>query len=243
MIIYMATNKVNGKSYVGQTIGSLKKRKESHISVANRNINNIYFHRSIRKYGTVNFYWKILHECNDIETLNKLEIYYIGLYDTYRNGYNLTLGGDGSVGYEVSENTKRKISASLEGENNPNYGKFGKNNHWYEKSHSEESKKRMSEAQKRRRHFEKIKGITFVGLKGKDHPNYGKKMSDEQKKRLSGIRKGRYIGKDNSMARAVIIHDKYFDTRKEAAEFLKVSAPTISNRIKKNVEGYKYADT
>ena len=251
MIIYMVKNKINGKMYIGQTVRGLEQRTREHITVANRNIDNTYFHCAIRKHGADNFNWTRLHTCDNIEELNKLETYYIGLYDTYENGYNLTLGGNGSVGYEVSENTKRKISESLKGKNNPNYGKVGKDSHWYGRRHTEETKKKMSKTQREkgkgrgtgRKHTEETK--RKISLNHARCPSYGmlgKKHSKEAKKKLSKARKGKYTGKDSSRARAIIVDNKRFDTRKEAGEFLNVSAPTISNRIKMNVTGYSYAD-
>jgi predicted GIY-YIG superfamily endonuclease len=50
MVIYKVTNRVNGKLYIGQTIGSLEKRKSAHISSALTIRNNIYFYNAIRKY-------------------------------------------------------------------------------------------------------------------------------------------------------------------------------------------------
>ena len=96
MIIYIATNKINGKSYIGQTINSLKQRKKRHLWDASNKRTIIYFHKALRKYGFNNFNWKIICKCNDIKSLNKLEAYYIKLYNTFKNGYNLTIGGTGT---------------------------------------------------------------------------------------------------------------------------------------------------
>lgn len=50
---------------------------------------------ALSKYGIDNFIFEILEECNS-KDLNKQEIYWISYYDTYKNGYNMTLGGDGN---------------------------------------------------------------------------------------------------------------------------------------------------
>lgn len=89
-IIYKITNKVNGKSYIGQTRYTLEFRWRQHIHKKD----NTYFHNAIRKYGVENFEKEILEEC-DYTDLNKREIYYIAKYDSFKNGYNLTIGGDG----------------------------------------------------------------------------------------------------------------------------------------------------
>ena len=48
--------------------------------------------RAILKYGEQHFKLRELERCT-IEDLNAREIYYISLYDSYKNGYNLTRGG------------------------------------------------------------------------------------------------------------------------------------------------------
>lgn len=158
----MATNKINGKSYIGQTIRSLEKRKREHITDAlNDNKNSMYFHKAIRKYGQDNFDWEILYECGNMEDLNKLEIYYIKLYNTYNNGYNLNAGGNNAI---PSEETRRKISESTKGKNHSNYGKH----------HLKETRKKISEAHKGKHLSEETRkkiSETLMGrFVGKDNP-------------------------------------------------------------------------
>lgn len=89
-IIYKITNKVNGKSYIGQTRYTLEFRWRQHIHKKD----NVYFHNAIHKYGEDNFSKEVLEEC-ELENLDSREIYYIAKYDTFNNGYNLTIGGEG----------------------------------------------------------------------------------------------------------------------------------------------------
>lgn len=90
--IYKATNKINGKVYIGKTYDFLK-RKEEHLK--DRRGNSI-FHRAIDKYGADNFEWEIVDSTTQSERINLLEKYYIQQYDSYKsNGYNMTKGGDG----------------------------------------------------------------------------------------------------------------------------------------------------
>ena len=50
-IIYIATNIVNNKVYIGQTHTKLISRQKQHIYSANRKLDTMYFHKAIRKYG------------------------------------------------------------------------------------------------------------------------------------------------------------------------------------------------
>ena len=52
LIIYKATNLVNGKIYIGQTINTLEYRKNQHFREARcEKRKNIYFHNALNKYG------------------------------------------------------------------------------------------------------------------------------------------------------------------------------------------------
>lgn len=94
--IYLITNSVNDKVYVGQTIQSLKKRFNGHCcySKADKSA-NMYIKRAIHKYGRDKFTIHLIEEC-PIELLNDREKYWISFYNSYKEGYNLTLGGQDS---------------------------------------------------------------------------------------------------------------------------------------------------
>lgn len=98
--IYKYTNKINGKSYIGQSV-NLERRQCSHKSAAyNKQANdyNSQFHQAIRKYGLENFDYEVIAELTQDEytkeTLNSLEKFFINYYNSYTNGYNATPGGD-----------------------------------------------------------------------------------------------------------------------------------------------------
>lgn len=90
--IYKITNQVNQKSYIGQSLNI--KRRWRHHKTSYQTIDT-YLYRAMRKYGIENFSFEVLKECQQ-EELNQFEQYYIQYYDTFYNGYNLTLGGDSS---------------------------------------------------------------------------------------------------------------------------------------------------
>ena len=96
--IYKATFKCNGKSYIGQTRKSFKERQKGHKDSYRKRINRFY--AAIRSHGWDELEWTILEECS-IDKLNEREVYWIAYYRTYIgfedcNGYNMTLGGDGT---------------------------------------------------------------------------------------------------------------------------------------------------
>lgn len=123
MIIYKATNKLNGKCYIGQTRQSLQQRKNKHLVCARKGVRT-HFYCALRKYGEENFEWEIVCSTNNKQRLNELETYYITKYDSIKNGYNMIDGGDNNVmdleGVKTkhdevmqSKEVRDKISASM----------------------------------------------------------------------------------------------------------------------------------
>lgn len=100
----------------------------------------------------------------------------------------------------LSEESKRKMSdnhADISGKNNPMYGvhRYGENNPFYGKKHTEESKKRISES-----------------MSGENNPNYGKHRSEDTKSKISKALKGKKRNYSPTKDRKVInngIENKY----------------------------------
>nr|DAI62929.1 MAG TPA: intron associated endonuclease [Caudoviricetes sp.] len=91
--IYKATNKINGKSYVGQTC-DFHSRVWQHQRCYEKE--DCDFHRAIKKFGFDNFSWEIIETCESEDRACELEKYYIEKFNTYRDGYNMTKGGKGA---------------------------------------------------------------------------------------------------------------------------------------------------
>lgn len=126
-VIYKIENIVNKKLYIGQSINFLERYRSHCETPYNKNSDqyDLPLYRSIRKYGLVNFTITIIDTADSIDDLNKKEIYYISKLYTcidYGKGYNLDLGGKNGL---KSEYTKRKMSRSQSGKNNPSFGKLG----------------------------------------------------------------------------------------------------------------------
>lgn len=99
-IIYRITNLINGKQYIGKTINTITERWNKHCYEAFTPQNkgyNFLIHKAIRKYGKDNFIIEEIYSCEDSE-LNEKEQDFIQKYNTLLpNGYNMTLGGEGSI--------------------------------------------------------------------------------------------------------------------------------------------------
>lgn len=202
----------SGRVYIGQTI-NFKNRLTHHKKLTRPDTK---LAKAIIKYGWDNLSKEII---DTIETttkedrdkkLNNLEIYYIQLYNSYKNGYNCTTGGDGTVGRNhsketkqflrnmnlgktlsvehkeniskglknnpriITEETRRKLSASKLGDKNPNYKKVP----------SEETKLKMSISQTGRHHTQESKDKIANSKKGVKRPAEVMAKSADKKRRI-----------------------------------------------------------
>jgi group I intron endonuclease len=147
-IIYKATNKVTGKSYIGQSKTTLCRRLSSHKYSCLTSKKKTIFYDAIRSYGWDAFDWKVILVCEDAD-LDYYEIETISCYKTLDRdfGYNEIPGGH-SGGFHGKKHTqgwrdslsKRQIgSKRSEGTKNKLRNRFI----------SEDTKKKMSETRKR----------------------------------------------------------------------------------------------
>lgn len=129
--IYVRTNTINDKQYVGQT-KNINKRNNFWNCLSGVYANK-YIDEDRGKYGLENWKTEILKECDDSES-DFWERFFIEKLDTkYPNGYNISGGGIGGIyGCKHSIETKKKMSKwrseNQFGDKNPFYGK-----HWNKK--------------------------------------------------------------------------------------------------------------
>ena len=123
--VYIHTNLINGKKYVGITSNPVKKRWRNGYGYSE----NLPIGRAIRKYGWENFDHEISADNLDEDDAKKMEQELIKSYNTTddKYGYNVTVGGDGIKGFKHSEASRAKLSEKARqlerfGERNPNYG-------------------------------------------------------------------------------------------------------------------------
>lgn len=111
-IVYKIENTINGMLYIGQTRKLLEERFNEHITLSRRS--SYHLHRAIKKYGIEHFTYSIIEEVDE-NNINEREMFWINEFDSFRCGYNMTLGGEGKKGYFSSEETKEKISKAKKG--------------------------------------------------------------------------------------------------------------------------------
>jgi group I intron endonuclease len=228
MIVYRAFNKVTGKSYVGVTTRDLQKRISSHYR------SDTYFCRSLKKHGKKNFIWSILEIHDNKEDLFLAEEWYIRYYRSFwrENGYNLTYGGEGILGYKfkVDENwaskrpeIRKKISESVR-----------KNHYMKGKHHTEEAKRKISESSKRLWCDENHRKLFHEKMSGENHPLYGKHHTEEAKRKIKEKTQRHYLLKQDNK--------EYNLVSSELVEFCKVknlSYQMILRKLKSGVDMYK----
>ena len=106
--IYSITNTVNGKMYIGQS-GNIKWRWMKHLTALRGHMHhNRHLQGAFDMYGEDAFKFETICECGKDE-LNSMEEYYIRLYDTLNNGYNLDYGGNGIRGYKHTDEEIEKM--------------------------------------------------------------------------------------------------------------------------------------
>ena len=89
MYVYLITNNINNKKYVGIT-NNYKKRFGNHKCSTKQIIG-----KAIQKYGSENFSFDVIEEDLTIEEAKEKERHYIKFYNSIRpNGYNISDGGD-----------------------------------------------------------------------------------------------------------------------------------------------------
>ena len=177
-IIYGYTNLESGKMYIGQTIYP-QRRYKAHRYGKYKNGWHKDYQNNPEKYE-----YSVIEYDVPEDKLDEREMFWISFFDSYRNGYNLTEGGNTTRGYKHTEETRKKMRehhADVSGENGPMYGK----------KHSEETRKKMRE------HHADVSGENnpFYGnhsLAGKNNPMYGKTHPEETRKKMSDAFKGRH---------------------------------------------------
>lgn len=214
-IIYKITNIVNNKIYIGCTTKGLNNRKREHHSRCLKTNYKTKLCDSMRKHGFDNFNFEVIKECDTTEEMFLNEIYYIGLYNSKKNGYNLTVGGEGCLGYKHTKKTKKLLS-KIFSENHPHKGK--KYEEIYDLEKVQEQKKKRAESVKK----------YWDNLPEKDRIERTKKQKElgEIKKNNGSVKCGK-----NPFSKTMEINGKIYHCWSEAVEKLGMSEFKIKKRF------------
>ena len=181
--IYQIRNLINGKVYVGSAV-NLRKRMHKHLSSLRHNKHcNIKLQNAYNKYGEDNFVFEIIELVPNKEQLLDREQYFINTLNVVNEGYNICPVAGNTMGvFHTEESIQKMIIAHS--------------------NISEETRKRLSEAGKRRR------PISEETRKRMSEAHKGKICSFTHREKLSKALKGRckgvYIGGARYNARKVI---------------------------------------
>ncbi len=110
--VYKATHIDSGRSYIGITSQRpAELRWRQHVwDAQNPKRSKAALQNAIRKYGPGAFKFKVLCVVNSADEARRNEQRLIAEHGTMRpNGFNLTTGGEMSVGFHLSEETKQKL--------------------------------------------------------------------------------------------------------------------------------------
>lgn len=203
--VYVHTNKINGKKYIGQTCQTLKQRSGKD---GKGYAKNPIFGRAIEKYGWDNFTHEVLIENISAEHADSLERLLIKAWKTQdiKYGYNIEPGGE--VHKEISEHTRKLFSERSK-------------NFWNEPGRKEEFSKKNTGCgnpfygkHHTPRSIELIKSHQ-PSFAGECNPNYGNKWSEEQKKSLSDKQKDRLKSMSIEQRDRMIQHNKELNESKK----------------------------
>ena len=252
--IYQIRNIIDNKRYIGST-KNFTKRFNRHKRDMIKGHWNIKLRRAIEKHNIDNFTFEIIEYVEYCkENILEKENFYISLYDSKRNGYNI---GDASFGDNLSNHPdkiaiKLKISQSLiklneslsSDERKAKYGNSGKRNGMFGKSHNAETKRLISDKNKGKSfnkgipksgdHRNKISQYAKTRI-GEKNAFFGKSHSDEAKRLISNKNKGR-IPKNK---KKISIDGVIYEDARKASELLFLKYSTIRYRIKSNNPKFK----
>ena len=169
--VYLISNNVNGKCYVGSTVHLDQRRREHFSRLANNKHINAHLQNAYNKYGREAFDFEILEtidiDDNIKDKLLKREQFWI---DNLKPEYNVLLVAGSNLGYHHTEETKKKISESTTGvkksEEHAKHIREGQSG----RVRTEEHKAKLSEAAKHRKSpsnhaIISIDGVIYNSLK------------------------------------------------------------------------------
>lgn len=190
--IYLWTNLINGKHYVGQAKHFYNRMRAYKTKGATPKLQ-----AAINKYGIENFSIEVIEKCDEL-MLDEREQYWMDYYKSYEPGfgYNISRFASTTRGCYHDEETRRKISEAVK----RNCTRLcGEANGMYGKKHTEDELRKISDSSKRRWENEEYKMAQSLRVSGEnnyfygkrffreDNPRYGKHWDDEMKQHFREV--------------------------------------------------------
>lgn len=234
--IYLTTNLINGKKYIGKHFGEIN---DDYLGSGK------LLQRAINKYGKENFKKEILYLSKDNNENNQKEKEFIAAFNAVKdeNFYNLAEGGDGgdifhSLPPAQQEKIRQNQSIKNKGERNGMYGKH----------HSKETKEKLRQVDKSYTQTPEFKQTMSQVTQKEKNGMYGKHHTEEAKKKMSEKKKGKKLGAENGNAKKIRAYKdaektvlvKEFDTIKDALIFVKTKETDYSGITKRMKENKPY---
>lgn len=226
------------------------KRFKAHLWIAEtttKKVRKQKIHKAISKDGKENFRFTVLEKCDTFEELVLLEKKWISFHKSFgKHGYNLTDGGEGRVGWSMSDDQKNKLRTLRLGTQHSDDAKKKMSEARIGKGFSESHRKSLSKAQLGqknhrygRKHTEEEKQQIANTMMGELNHFYGKTHNDATKRKISERNKGRYSGANNPAARVCMIHGKRYATGKELREIEQIKLSKFYSLLKQGIIRYE----
>ena len=224
--IYLWTNLINGKHYVGQTVNFYQR-----IQRYKKGLINSYMKEDIDKYGMENFKVEILEKIEDISNedfLTEREQYWMDYYQSYdlEKGYNI-FDVAGNVCYLKRSDT---IKERFCGEGNGMYGKHHSDE--WKQNHSDCVKGLWEKEEYRKVQTERMQGennpMYGVSLDGEKNGMYGKHHSDETKRKIAESKIGKTHAPTHFKRVRCVETGKIYNSQSEAAQEYGITPAAIS---------------
>lgn len=242
--VYKISSNSTGRFYVGSA-KSFSLRKSGHLcDLRKKRHRSVFLQRHYDKYGIDDLNFEILEIVEDVNLLLQREQFYLDLLKPH---FNSSPTAGNCLGMKMSDETKNKLRVLNTGDKNRFYGK----------SHSEESKRKMSEANKgksagsKNYFYGKNLNGNLNGMFGKNHSEQSKKVIKEKRKFQITTEETRLkmsvcrTGSKNHAAKAVICitNGIKYPTVTEAGKVLGVDRTSIAEVCRGqiiHIKGYKF---
>lgn len=225
--IYKITCDVTNKIYIGCTTKPIEVRLKEHYEDRNK---HGLLHEDMKKFDISHFSVELIETGNNDAVRYQREKFYIKKFDSMNPdiGYNMTIGGLGTVGYQFTEKDREKISKAGIG-----------------RKPSKKTLERIGALNRGKHLSDSVKQKISQSRKGKytkeDNPFYGKHHTEQTKNKIRQIKKEHGILKPvigiNVKTGEQITFDSLTDAGRYCLELRGGKLDTLVSHIQSNILG------